>query len=119
MRTNLLWPSAIACLMVLTGCGESDIDKDGVPKIDLHGRAVVVKVKALTPIGSPTIYQDREKRVVTVQGKDMDLYEFINTYCPGKMATPTCSRAIHIAEIDSLGMGVRGDGKLRPLPPGL
>lgn len=115
MKTNFLWQGAIVSLVVLSGCEGSDMDKEGVPKIDLHGRAVLVRVKTLTPIGSPTIFQDREKRVVTVRGKDMDLGEFINTYCPGKAVNPTCSRAIKIADIDGLRMR---DGKLR-LPPGL
>jgi len=92
------------------------MDKDGVPKIDVHGRAVVERVQAIT-IGKSNVYEDREKRVVTVRGKDMGLPEFINTYCPGKeMTNPTCSRAIQIAHVDRSGST---DGKLRKLPPGL
>lgn len=102
---------------ILSGCLESnsDSDKDGVPKVDLHGHAIVKREKMVS-VGAP-VYQDREYRMVTVKGKDMSLEEFINTYCLGKeMTNETCVRAGRIKEFDRFGSP---DGKLQPLPAGL
>lgn len=117
MKAIVSYLSAIACLLPLVAVAEAGMDQDGVPKIDLHGRTVVLKVPALTPIGQPAEFENVEKRVVTVSGKDMSLREFFNTYCHGKaMTNSTCSRAAKISDLDGLK---RRDGKLPPLPAGL
>lgn len=109
--------AAIACVFVLSAWADSAVDKDGVPKIDVHGRAVVVKIPKLTPLGKPAATEEVEKRVVTVAGKDMSLIEFYRTYCIAKpMTNGTCMRAAKISDLDGLG---RLNGKLRPLPAGL
>lgn len=110
MKTIKLWVGMLFFGLMVAGCAESDMDKDGVPKIDLHGRIEVQKVKFLDS------YQDQEYRVVTVRGKDMNLTEFVNTYCLGKeLSNPTCARAAKIKNSDQRGSS---DGKLR-LAPGL
>ena len=110
-------------VLMLYGCFESDTDKDGVPKVDLHGHVIVKKEAEVTVkvnASDPTVYRNQEYRVVTVKGKDMSLSAFINTYCLGKETTnETCVRAAKINDFDAENRFTSLNGKLAPLPSGL
>gem|GEM_PF-2671188 len=97
----------------LAAC-DSSVDKDGVPKVDIHGE--IVETPAPKPKAAwlanafPKVIRTR---IITVQDKKMPLQEFILTYCQGKSQNETCSRAMKIANLDLNG------GPRKDLPKGL
>ena len=85
-------------------------DPQGVPKVDVHGNIVVVK-PASTSNGFRVPAQ--RARMISVDGKDISLQEFLQTFCQGKLANETCVRANKIRGIDS------SSGPKEQLPKGL
>jgi len=104
---------AILSLTLLSGCGDSSVDKDGVPKVDVHGTIVATTdakaIESAKEWGLPI----PSKRILSVKGKEMPIMEFILTYCQGKDSNETCARAKTIARIDSTS------GPRAELPKGL
>lgn len=88
------------------------LDKDGVPKVDLHGTIITVEMpneKARREYGLPPV----QRRMIDVDGNKMPLTQFMLTYCQGKIGNETCARASTIAGLDS------ASGPKKVLPAGL
>ena len=84
----------------MQGCGNSTIDKDGVPVVDLHGTIVPpteASVKAYERLGVAS----HGTRKVTVGKDQLTLHEFVLTYCLGKDFNATCAKAKIISALDS------------------
>lgn len=96
--------------VMLVGCGEQ---KASFPKVDLHGRLVVDQ--AMTEQRKAQgIEGDYFKRVVSVEGKDMDFADFIKTYCEDQNSREeSCQKAFRIKKIDDVS------GASKFLPNGL
>ena len=88
------------------------LDKDGVPKVDLHG--TIVNVEA--PNGkdrSERWLPPAQIRIIDVGGNKMQMSQFLQTYCQAKIGNETCARASKIAQLDVVS------GPRKELPPGL
>jgi hypothetical protein len=96
--------------VILVGCEEQ---KAPFPKVDLHGRLVVDQ--AMTEQRKAQgIEGDYLKRVLTVDGKDIDFAEFIKTYCEDQNSREeSCQKAFRIKKIDDVS------GASKFLPNGL
>ncbi|SRR6266481_8085546 len=110
MKLNYLW--VVLLMLVLAGC-EKDVDEDGVPKVDLTAHLADV-TKRIEKGGSyPT-----PVRLVTVQGKDIELGEFSKKYCVGKIGNifrpgnKTCDQVAGIINYD----GARQPGSIHIHP---
>lgn len=85
-------------------------DSDGVPQVNLHGR--IVETQPASVVSGMKLDAQRQRRVA-VDGKEMPLLEFIQTYCQGKRSNATCGRALAIRRIDNIS------GPTEVLPKGL
>jgi hypothetical protein len=96
--------------ILLVGCEEQ---KAQFPKVDLHGRLVVDQ--AMTEQRKAQgIEGDYFKRVLTVEGKDMEFADFIKTYCEDQNSREeACQKAFRIKKIDDVS------GASKFLPNGL
>jgi len=95
---------------LLVGCEEQKVP---FPKVDLHGRLVVDQ--AMTEQRKAQgIEADYFKRVLTVEGKDMEFADFIKTYCEDPNSREeACQKAFRIKKIDDVS------GASKFLPNGL
>lgn len=122
MKLNIFQMSVITSVFLLAGCSKTDVDKDGVPIVDLHGRIEVIKVKALTPLGSAQRFENKEIRIINVQGKDMRLGQFVQSFCARigltAASNKTCIKASRMDyfDLESSSTMFGGNGKLKPLP---
>lgn len=86
------------------------LDKDGVPVVDIHG--TIVEVRAATVKNGWHLPAERQRRI-KVGDREMRLHEFLLTYCQGKIQNETCARGSAIDRIDS------SSGPKATLPKGL
>lgn len=85
-------------------------DSDGVPKVDIHGKLIVVLPESMkNGFHLPEV----RVRMISVDDREMRLNEFSSTFCPGKSSNETCSKAEKIQSIDSIS------GPTEQLPQGL
>lgn len=87
--------------IVLQGCGNSTVDKDGVPIVDLHG-AIIPPTEASVKASERLGVGSHGTRKVTVGNEQLTLYEFGRTYCLGKDLNASCSKAKTISALDSV-----------------
>ncbi|MBC3885648.1 hypothetical protein [Undibacterium griseum] len=99
---------AFLSAFLLVSCSKNS----GVPDVDIHGEIVEVKPAG---ISNGFHFSASYARMINVNGKKMELLEFLSTYCVGKAReeTETCSRGARIAAIDM------SNGPVEKLPPGL
>lgn len=88
-------------------------DKDGVPEVDLHGVIVTSTDPKALKFAKDYGVSVPARRLVTVNGKQMPISEFLQTYCNGKLQNATCIRGSKIVSIDSTS------GPRKTLPAGL
>ena len=85
-------------------------DSDGVPKVDIHGKVVIIFSESLkNGFHLPEV----RVRMISVDNKEMLLNEFLLTFCSGKSVNETCDKAGKIQSIDSIS------GPTEQLPQGL
>lgn len=84
----------------LQGCGNSTVDKDGVPVVDLHG-TIVPPTEASAKASQQLGVSPHGTRKVTVGKEQITLYEFVRAYCLGKDFNATCTKAKTISAMDS------------------
>jgi hypothetical protein len=89
------------------------LDKDGVPEVDLHGVIVISTDPKALKLEKDYGISVPATRLVTVNGKQMPISEFLQTYCNGKWQNATCIRGSKIVSIDN------GSGPRKTLPAGL
>ena len=82
--------------IVLPAC-DSSHDKDGVPKVDIHGEIVVTTPAAIV---NGWHVPEQRVRLISVGDKKIPLSEFLLTYCLGKDNNETCARGKRIAHVD-------------------
>ena len=85
-------------------------DSDGVPKANIHGRILVVEPAT---VKNGFRFPEKRSRMITVDGKEITLQVFLNTYCQEKITNATCVKGSSISRIDS------SSGPKDKLPPGL
>ncbi|MDA3875584.1 MAG: hypothetical protein PF483_00690 [Halothiobacillus sp.] len=105
--------AAVLILVLLSGCENGSIDKDGVPKVDIHGTIVASTDKKALEFSKEWGMPVPSFRMISVKGKQITLQDFLLTYCQGKVGDDTCERGRKIENIDS----IRGPRK--DLPKGL
>lgn len=98
--------------LALAGCNSEEKSAE-VPNVDLHGRLEVDA--AMTALRQAQgIEGEYYKRILTVDGKDMDFNEFIKTWCSDpNTRDEVCIRAFRIKKIDDVS------GATKFLPNGL
>jgi hypothetical protein len=106
----LRYLALLAAGIILVGCEEQ---KAPFPKVDLHGRLAVDQ--AMTEQRKAQgIEGDYLKRVLTVEGKEMEFADFIKTYCEDQNSREeSCQKAFRIKKIDDVS------GATKFLPNGL
>lgn len=101
---------ALQAVPLLASAAETPRDAQGVPQADVHGRIEVVKpATVLNGFRMP----EQRARLITVDGKEMPLAEFLRTFCLGKITNETCVRGDKIRRIDN------SSGPRDQLPKGL
>lgn len=103
----------ILLLVLLKGCADGSVDKDGVPKVDIHGTIIASTDEKALAFAKEWGLPVPGTRMISVHGKQKPLQEFLLTYCQGKVGNDTCVRGLKIAEIDS------SSGPRKELPKGL
>ena len=107
---------AAAALAVSGVAWSAGVDKDGVPIVNMHGTIIPTEMPAgVTPERAKLSGIVNGRRVVTVNGVQMPIKEFLNRYCPGKHQNDTCARGTLIAQKDRL----HGGANNHKLPAGL
>ena len=101
---------AFLVMPLLAGATETPRDAQGVPQSDVHGRIEVVK--PATVVNGFRMPEQRV-RLITVDGKNMPLAEFLRTFCMGKITNETCVRGDKIRRIDN------SSGPREQLPKGV
>lgn len=89
------------------------LDNDGVPKVDIHGTIVESSNPKALQFAKEYGMPVPSTRMISVDGKQLPLQEFMLTYCQTKPANETCSRGHKIRSIDSTS------GPRKNLPAGL
>ena len=85
-------------------------DSDGVPKVDVHGKVIIIFPESLkNGFHLPEV----RVRIISVDNKEMPLNEFLLKFCSGKLVNETCNKAGKIQSIDSIS------GPTEQLPQGL
>ncbi|WP_231912919.1 hypothetical protein [Sterolibacterium denitrificans] len=105
--------AAVLFLVLLSGCADGSVDKDGVPKVDIHGTIIASTDEKALAFAKEWGLPAPGARMISVHGKQMPLQVFLLTYCQGKVGNDTCERGLKIARIDSSG------GPRKELPEGL
>lgn len=105
--------AAILFLVLLNGCADGSVDKDGVPKVDLRGSIIASTDEKALAFAKEWGLPVPSTRMISVHGKQMSLQAFLLTYCQGKVGNDTCERGLKIARIDS------SSGPRKELPEGL
>lgn len=101
----------LAAALMLAGCNEEK--KAQVPSVDLHGRLQVDHTMTAQR-QAQGIQGEYYKRVLTVDGQDMDFNDFVKTWCPDpNTRNETCVKAHRIKKIDDVS------GATKFLPNGL
>ena len=100
----------LQAMPLLAGAAETPRDAQGVPQVNVHGRIEVVK--PATMVNGFRIPEQRA-RLIAVNGKEMPLAEFLQTFCQGKFTNETCVRGDKIRRIDN------SSGPREQLPKGL
>ncbi len=96
--------------LLLSGCFKEEAK---FPTVDLHGR-LVVDQEMTTSRQAQGIQGEYFKRVLSVNGQDMDFGAFVQQYCPdSNTRNETCIKAFRIKKIDDVS------GATRFLPNGL
>ncbi|MBM3108415.1 MAG: hypothetical protein RR736_16595 [Pseudomonas sp.] len=99
-----------AVSLLLGGCFKEEAK---FPTVDLHGR-LVVDQEMTTARQAQGIQGEYFKRVLSVDGQDMDFGAFVKQYCPdSNTRNETCIKAFRIKKIDDVS------GATRFLPNGL
>ena len=91
----------------------ANLDKDGVPIVNIHGKIEVTSDPKAIASAKEWGFPTQRTRMIEVNGKAIPLREFLLTYCQGKPYNSTCSRGVTISRIDSLS------GPRDELPKGL
>lgn len=98
--------------LVLAGCNNEE-KPAGAPNVDLRGR-LEVDTAMTAQRQAQGIEGEYYKRVLTVDGKDMDFNEFVKTWCPNpNTRDEVCIKAFRIKKIDDVS------GATKFLPNGL
>ena len=110
---NRVRVAVLLMLTVLLCACATGIDKDGVPKVDLHG--TIVESTDAKELAYFKNYGGSKpaRRLVTVGTEQMRLIDFVRTYCQGKDTNETCSKAKIIQALDA------SSGPRKDLPKGL
>ncbi|WP_449430635.1 hypothetical protein [Pseudomonas putida] len=96
--------------LLLSGCFQEETK---FPSVDLHGRLEVDQA-ITTSRQAQGIQGEYFKRVLSVNGQDMDFGDFVKQYCPdSNTRNETCIKAFRIKKIDDVS------GATRFLPNGL
>lgn len=107
----LRYLALLAAALGLAGCNEEKTAE--VPSVDLHGRLVADQTMTAQR-QAQGIQGEYYKRVLTVDGKDMDFNEFVKTWCSDpNTRDETCLKAHRIKKIDDVS------GASKFLPNGL
>lgn len=101
---------ALQAVPLLAGAAETSRDAQGVPQVDVHGRIEVVKPAAVV---NGFRMPEQRARLIALDGKEMPLAEFLQTFCQGKFTNETCVRGDKIRRIDN------SSGPREQLPKGL
>lgn len=105
---------ALAALLAITSLtNASDMDSDGVPVVNIHGKIELSKDEKAIESSKKWGGVLPRTRVIDVDGRWIPLAEFLYTYCQGKSQNKTCSRGVAIKRIDSIS------GPKEVLPKGL
>lgn len=100
----------LAGALLLAGCNEKTAE---VPQVDLHGRLEVDQAMTAQR-QAQGIQGEYYKRVLTVDGKDLDFNDFVKTWCADpNTRNETCLKAQRIKKIDDVS------GATKYLPNGL
>lgn len=104
---------ALAGMATLVSACSQEEAKRQVPPVDLHGRLVVDEAMTASR-QAQGIQGDYYQRVLTVEGQELPLNDFIRQYCPdANTRDEICQRALRIKKIDDVS------GATRFLPSGL
>ena len=102
----------IAVGVFLAACNQEEL-KATAPKVDLHGR-LVIDQEMTASRQAQGIQGEYYKRVLSVNGQDMEFADFIKKYCPDpNTRDETCHKAFRIKKIDDVS------GATKFLPNGL
>lgn len=95
--------SVLASLLFISFASDAsaDLDKEGVPAVDLHGIIVTTTDPKALKWAKDFGVSVPANRLLTVGEKQMPISEFIQTYCNGKVLNLTCIKAKRIVSIDS------------------
>ena len=97
---------ALGLFLLLTGCLESEVDQDGVPKnFDPNGEIVVMESGTDGSFGMKV-----ETRRLNVNGEQISINQFLKKYCKDKDENQQCARLKKQRSKDMVG------GKLDPRP---
>lgn len=97
--------------LLLAACSKEE-PVASVPAVDLHGRLEVDEQKTAER-QAQGIEGQYYRRVVSVEGAELSLDEFLKRYCPAETRDETCHKASRIKKIDDVA------GATRFLPNGL
>lgn len=101
----------VVASLLLAACKEEKAPE--FPTVDLHGR-LVVDQDMTSSRQAQGIQGEYFKRVLTVNGQDMEFADFIKQYCAdSNTRNETCLKAFRIKKIDDVS------GATRFLPNGL
>ena len=109
MKTLTLLSGLLAATLTAFA-SNTERDSDGVPKANIHGRIMVVEPAS---VKNGFRFPEKRSRMISVDGKEITLQVFLNTYCQGKITNATCVKGSSISRIDS------SSGPKDKLPPGL
>ena len=102
----------VAVGLLLSSCSKED-PKTQLSTVDLHG-SLVIDQEMTTSRQSQGINGEYYKRILTVNGQEMILADFIKQYCPDtNIRNETCVKAYRIKKIDDVS------GATKFLPNGL
>ncbi|MCF6752863.1 hypothetical protein GNE00_08405 [Pseudomonas sp. JL972] len=97
--------------LLLAACSKEE-PVASVPAVDLHGRLEVDEQKTAER-QAQGIEGQYYRRVLTVEGTDLSLDDFLKRYCPAETRDETCHKAARIKKLDDVA------GATRFLPNGL
>ncbi|MBV2204990.1 MAG: hypothetical protein KUL87_06190 [Pseudomonas sp.] len=97
--------------LLLAACSKEE-PVASMPAVDLHGRLEVDEQKTAER-QAQGIEGQYYRRVLTVEGTDLSLDDFLKRYCPAETRDETCHKAARIKKLDDVA------GATRFLPNGL
>lgn len=110
INTKIFIAIGLLSMLMESSAHATERDKDGVPRIDIHGH-IIVETPATTVNGFR--FPEHRRRMIAFDDQSVPLIAFLNRFCMGKTENETCARGYKIGAID----GVSGPKDV--LPPGL